>query len=217
MAYADAVTAYSGGSWLPDPQDRSQQTPPGTTTWQQPGESAPGDPRSPGGLGGPSRGKPKGWLIWGGAVVLLAVTVAVTVAFSSQHNSGSTPTAQSGSGRSGQQSSGSGSTGSGSTGSNSTASQSQLCQSDAQLLSEQISYSDDGSGNLAQMQNSYRQAAQQASSDPQLANDLDAVVKDLQQLNRDTAAGPPQATSSFQSDWTQLGNDQYAVDMLCRG
>jgi hypothetical protein len=131
------------------------------------------------------------------------------VVFSSHHNSGSTPTAQSGSG---QQSSGSGSTGS-----NSTASQSQVCHSDAQLLSEQISYSDDGSGNLAQMLNSYRQAAQHASSDPQLANDLDAVVKDLQQLNHDTAAGPPQATSAYQSDWTELDHDLYVVDVLCHG
>jgi hypothetical protein len=204
------VTFNSGGSRYPDRED------PGQLGWwdgsQHPGYSGPGSPSGPstplpGGTGGTPRERSKGWVLWSGAAAVTALVLGITLVVAMHHSAASTPAAQSA--RSGQHSSGSGSTGS-----NPPASQSQLCQSVVDPLYQQsLQSSGNSSGNLPQVVNSYRQAARRASSDPALADDLNAVADGFQKVLSDMSS--LSNTAATENDMRQEGQDMEALWQLC--
>jgi hypothetical protein len=200
------VTANSGGNWHPDRED------PGHLRWwdgsqwteaRRPDPAA-GPAQSLTSPAGPAGASSKGWLIWGGAVAVLAVIVVITLVVAIHHGSGSAPAAQSS-----RHSSGSGSAGSGS------ASQSQECQSVVDPL-YQLSVHGTGtsSGNYPQAISSFRQAARRVSSDPLLANDLNAMANGLQKEENDLSSSSV-SNSAIEHDMSQEGLDMSALMQIC--
>jgi hypothetical protein len=118
----------------------------------------------------------------------------------------------------GQQSSGSGSAGNGS-----LTSQPQLCQSvvepvvlqsDADFV--QVMTPPQNANLQQQLVNAYRQAAQRASSDPQLAQDLSAEANDLQKTFSDLDSDSEAGADNAQGDWDQAAQEGNAVLAMCQ-
>jgi hypothetical protein len=168
----------------------------------------------------------------------MAVIAASALAVSIHHSGGSTPTAQAAvsghssrpgsSGQSGQSGQSAGqpaqqSSGSGSTSGGSLTSQSQFCQSVVMPLQQQLStgltqtmpYTTNNA--LQQTVNDYRQAAQQASAYPQLAQDLSTAAADLQKYDNDLTNMTAASAQNLQGDWEQFVQSAQAALNICTG
>lgn len=146
------------------------------------------------------------WLIWGGGAAVMVAILAIALVISVRHASGSSTAASPP--HPGQRSSGAPAGGS--------LSPVQICDSDVEPVSYefdtdfmQLSQNPQVDTQLA---DAYGQAAQRASSDQQIALDLNAEAADLRQYASDVANFSPDTESA----WTQTAQEGNALLSLCQ-